>query len=795
MNTILIDPAQNVPSDSRLRMDLPCSAMEQMPLGIARVDRDGHLTYGNRRLLDMARHATWQGLSVRDLFRGEALQAVLEGLDRRGNSEGEVYEVEMTRGDGSCVPISITAFPETDADAKVIGTLALVHDLTLERATEAMVKHLQNIAGTSALLDAIGQVLRPLVPFDLMQVLRLNKAGTHLRAIYPESDAGKRSYRWWHIPDGMRHLLDNREPLVLNDLPSWYVEQRRQGLPADPAIEQFLDEKYTATLSLPVFHDGKQVASVVLCRKGGAQFTTGEAELAERLPLSEAVSVAQRNDTQNNLQFLLDLIRDIAGAYDSVQNVAQKVVERIDEHYGWDYVSIHQVDQARHSIRLIAQCSKRPELRSERTILKIGEGIVGFVHRERTAVMVSDIESDERFKGVYVRHRKAVTRSELCVPIGSGATWLLNVEDEKTGAFCPEDQTSLATVATSLDALLRRTLEYNYRSAVVNSASDAILLVDDRNEVFESNDAASALLQRPKDQIVGHSVAEFLADKEHAAVVLDGDSFANHGTFMDRRVADGSTRVQVLLSVARLPPETPGRVFIASDLSQFVRVDELALARELFREIAGQVKTPMSLAIAWLRRYSAQELPTAGDVPQKVLQQLQKADLTLDRMLLIERGTRDAPHFPTLLPVGEFVIRSLDELPAREREAVSLHSDAPMAWVRADAFELRYCLQTVLTYLLRLAATASRIEVRTWESDGRVMLEIGGRTDAVAAPQIDVQCRGSQAVAELELGRKTLAELAARNGGRYGERVDGDQTMFSFSFPKARSGEESGEVI
>ncbi len=793
MNTSLLEPPVDTPAIASLRMDLPTSAVEQVPMGIARVDREGRLVYANRCMLRMIGIDSWHGRTMHDLFTGEDLEAVLNGLKRRVElREGEAYEVNLTRTDGAKVPIAITAFPETDSFDEVIGTLALVRDLTLDRATEAMVKHVENISGTDALLDAIGQVLRPLVPFDLMQVMRLNASGTHLRTIYPDCIAVGRSYRWWRIPEVMRYLLDQRDPLILNDLPAWYEEQKQLGLPADLGIQQFLDEGFTATMSLPVFHDNKQVASVVLCRKLGHTFSDEEADLANRLPLSEAVSVAQRNDTESNLNFLIRLIRDIAAAYDSVQNVAQKVVERIAEHYGWDYVSIHQVNPVNGTIRLIAQQASRTELHSELAELRVDQGIVGHVHRSGEAVLVSNVETDERFAHIFVRHRKAVTHSELCVPIGRNAQWLLNVEDEKTEAFCPEDQTSLETVATSLDALLRRTLEYNYRSAVVNSASDAILLVDERNMVFEANEAASTLLQRPRGEIIGRLVADFLEDPEHAAVLLAGDFFANHGTFMRRRSGAGTTPVQVLLSVARLPAETPGRVFIASDLSQFVRGDELDLARELFREITGQVKTPMSLAIAWLRRFSAQQLPAASsDVPEKVLQQLQKADLTLDRMLLIERGAQTAPHFPTLLSVEDFVTRSLDDLPARERQTVALLNDASQAWVRADAFELRYCLQTVLTYLLRLAVNATRIELRTWAEDGRVLLEISGRADAVDAPEVDAQCRGSQAVAELSLGRQTLTELAERNGGHYAEHRDGDHAMFSFSFPRAPSGEAS----
>ncbi|ANH67472.1 hypothetical protein ABE85_07630 [Mitsuaria sp. 7] len=779
------------PQAPRLRMDLPLAALAQVPLGIARVDRLGRLTYANPTMLTIAGIEDWDGITVLDLFEGKDLDAVLDGLRRRIElREGDQYEVHLRkRSDHSRVPISITAFPETTDDGEVQGTLAFVRDLTLDKATQQIVTHVESISRTKELIDAVSDVLRPLVPFDLLQVLRLNKSRTHLRTIYPDCITEERSYRWWHIPHAMRHLLESRTPLVINDLPAWYADQRLKGLPPDEAIQQFLQQGYTGTLSLPVFQDKGQVASVVLCRKGHVPFTEQEVLIAERLPLTEAVSVAQRNETESDLNFLIQLIHDIAGAYDSVQNVAQTVVKRIAEHYGWDYVSIHRVEESQGKIHMIAQTARTPALMSELFELDIACGVIGSVYRDRTAALISDVASDPKYKSLFVAHRKTVTRSELCVPIGKDAHWLLNVEDEKMQAFCPEDQSSLEKVATSLEALLRRTQDYNYRKAVVDNAKDAILLVNPGNVIVDANEAAAELLRKRKAELIGSPIGIYFHDPKRAAVVLEGDTFVNHGALMQRPGTDGNPEtVQVLLSVAMLPEDSPGRVFIASDLSSFVRADELELARDLFREISGQVKTPMSLAIAWLRRFAQQSVPLSVDLPEKVIQQLQKAELTLDRMLLIERGGRTGPHFPTLLPLDDVITQSLDDLPERERQAVDQVSAAPQGWVRADAFELRYCVLTVVAYLLRLAANARRIELRTWQDGDQVHLDIGGTADALQTSDFEANCRGGQAVAELALGSQTLAEIVSRNGGQFQERRDGDRATFSFSFPRSLSG-------
>jgi PAS domain S-box-containing protein len=779
----------DAPSPQRMRVDLPKLAMDHVPLGMITADLDGRLTYANAAMLRIAARTTWEGLNVRDLFQGEDLEKVLDGIKRRADMEGGEYPAYLTRPDGSKVHISITAFPEGGGGHVVHGALGLVRDLTLDDAYEAMVKHLEGLEKGHDLLEAVAAVLKPLVPFEQFKVVRLNRDRTCLRTIYPSNDEDKRGYRWWQVPHGLRRMLDGHDIIRLGDVRRWYEDCKREGLAPDPAIEKFLAQGFTSTMSLPVFVSGRQVASIVLARKGGAAFTDEEEQVADSLPLAEAASVALRHETESDLNFLIELIHDIAAAYESVDSICKTVVDRIALHHRWDYVSIHQVDVRRGFIRLVAQYSERPEHESKLERLPLGKGLLGETHRTRRLVRVDDTEHQTYFKDVYVAQPAMPTRSEMCVPIGKDALWILNIEDLNTNAFCPEDENNLTKVANSLDALLRCTLEANYRAAVMDSAKDAILLVDNGGDVFETNGAAEELFGRPRAALVGLRVAELFEDGERTGVLQSHDSFANHSVRMMRLADSKPEPVNVLLSVARLPDETPGRVFIASDLSEVERSDELDVARDIYREIAGQVKTPMSLAISWLRRFSQERLPAAEDVPQKVLQQLQKAEVTLDRMLLIERGRQTAERFPTLLPVQDLICQSLDDLPERERTAIALSNDAPAAWVRADAFELRFCIQTVLTYLLRLATKASRVEMRTWEADGHVQLQIGGPADAMRAPGVQTKCRGGQAVAELALGRETLSALAGRNGGKFTGGLEDGRAWFSFSFPSAQSGD------
>jgi PAS domain S-box-containing protein len=331
---------------------LPAGAVDMVPLGIVKIDPEGRLTYANRKMLQLAGLDDWRGRSLADLLEGEDLERAQAELRSRFESRvASEYELSLTRKDGMKVPLRVTAFPETNDQDVVIEALALVRDLTVEQAQQRMYKLVEQESDGNRLLDAIGEHLRPLVPFDRFQVVRLNKERTHLRTIYPceaATGAAAPTYRWWFVPPAVRHFLGSNEILVINDLRKWYQEEpARRHMLEEPAIREFLAQGFVSVMSLPVSQNNEQVANIVLSRKAGRPFTHEERQLADALPLTEAVSASLRNETVGNLSFLLSLIKDIASACESVPEVAQRIVDRISEHYGWDHVSVYQAYEHR----------------------------------------------------------------------------------------------------------------------------------------------------------------------------------------------------------------------------------------------------------------------------------------------------------------------------------------------------------------------------------------------------------------------------------------------------------------
>ncbi len=779
---------------------LPESALDMVPLGIAKVDRNECFTYANQQLLHMTGLPRWQGRQLCDIFSEDDLGQVREVLrDRFEARLASEYEIDLTRSeDGRKVPVSITSFPETNERDEVVGTLALVRDLTVEKAQQRMVKLVEQESNGPRLLDAIADVLQPLIAFDRMSVSRLNKERTHLRTIFDRFvgvEKPRPSHRWWCIHPAVKEMLNSSETSKIDDVAQWYQHPDRISMLNDPVVQKFLQLELHCTMSLPVRHKDAQVATIVLYRMAGHPFSEAEMDIADTLPLAEAVSVALRNDEEENLHFLIELMTQISSAYESVRHVAQTIVEKIAEHYKWDYVSINQKYERTQQWRMVAETTSKCDqpLPPEPDVPHgLHEGVVGHVFRHGESVNLGDIGASQ-FNAVYVVRTGIDRRSELCVPVGKGVPWVLNIEDAATNAFSPEEQRDIEKIADSLSSLLTRALEFQYRSAVVECANDAIVLTDVEGLIIEANPAACVLLGLPKDELKSQPVTDFFADKEAAEVLVAAGGFLNQKVeVLSRSAASGLRKVKVLMSGAKLTEDVGGQILVACDMSSVERLEQLVLTQELYREVTLQMKTPMSLASAWLRRFAKRQAPDAGDLATKVIQQLHKAELTLDRMMLQEWSVNDEPAREALVSVNDILDNVLAEMPDGERETVMrIGTVADKVCVRANAFELRYCLQTALSYLVRLAAEDDRIDFGAKVQQDRVVFRLSGRA-ACLEPTGDTgrDCRVGQVRAELSIGHATLARLARRNHGDYEQGLDeGARTAtFDFSFPAVITG-------
>jgi len=99
-------------------------------------------------------------------------------------------------------------------------------------------------------------------------------------------------------------------------------------------------------------------------------------------------------------------------------------------------------------------------------MLKMGEGIVGWVAEHKTPVHVKDTRSDPRFVG-----RLDVPMSEIAVPleISSGMIGILDIESEGVNSLDENDFRIVTILASHLSVSIDNTFKYEETKRIANT--------------------------------------------------------------------------------------------------------------------------------------------------------------------------------------------------------------------------------------------------------------------------------------------------------------------------------------
>ena len=323
-------------------------------------------------------------------------------------------------------------------------------------------------------------------------------------------------------------------------------------------------------------------------------FTTHMASALENIQLVERVQVSMREESR---------IREVTQAISSeldIDRLLRKIMSISSELLEAERSTLFLYDPTKDELwSRVAEGLDQKEIRIPSAV-----GIAGDVFTTRTPINIADAYDDPRFNLTVDRKTGFKTRSILCVPVINKygiAIGVVQVLNHKGGPFTTRDQRRLemlaAQSAIALDnaRLFREVLdERNYSENVLRSLTNGVLTFDTRQNIVKINDAATRILKRDPQRILGANASKIFYDKNNWII----DSL---GKVAQTRLADVSLDSEIItaadetLSVnINLSPlidsigNLLGSTMVIEDITSEKRVRS-TMARYLTREIADQV--------------------------------------------------------------------------------------------------------------------------------------------------------------------------------------------------------------
>jgi PAS domain S-box-containing protein len=769
---------------SPLLIGLTGEQLDHLPRAVAKLDRRGVFSYGNRAMCEIAGVASIEGRSIEDMFRGGDLATVREHLESRfTRGAADDYEVVATRAsDGVLVPIHVSAMPDIDDAGQVVGAIAMVSDLLAQDVAAKVTAAVQDLRGCDEILGTVARECGRLVRFDAFSVSIYSTDGSHAKTVYmhPEGMIDP-SVRWYEMTGYARSLINAKQVINIADLASWLNQPECLVFREERDMQIALEMGFRSSLSVPVVSGNCVVASIGFGRKQDKPpFDQSDEERLGRLPLGAAVRMALHYQDVEELKFALDLIRKIAAGPDNTVLIAETLIGEIAQHYKWQNVSIFRADEPKSRLCLVRQkANKESFLLPEGWSHPIDRGITGRVFRTREALNVPDVDAPE-LKGEYLPVYRE-SRSELCIPIlvDGRVYWILNIEDSQRNAFAREEQQALENVLREVAVVLDLVSKTLVFGELLERSKDAIIQTDLRGVIVQTNPATQELLGYGEAEMKGQSFADYFLDGDQARRVRESKYVPNDE--IQLRHKDGA-KVRLLLSGTSLPQEIGLKIYVCNDLSTRKRLETLEILRHMYNEIASQIKTPLSLAFSWLSKLQTL-LPEgpAADILAKTVKQLNKVDLTYDRLLMYERHRSIAPLEKCLFEITALLADILRGMPDSDASRIEITAAQEIPRLRGDVYQLGFCFESLLAYLLRFLPDGEKVTAGIESRDGAVAVTIRGYAPRITGGALIDFARtrwAIHAITETALGEEMIRGFIEKNhGGRLRKQRGSDGRM------------------
>jgi PAS domain S-box-containing protein len=471
--------------------------------------------------------------------------------------------------------------------------------------------------------------------------------------------------------------------------------------------------------------------------------------------------------------------------------------------------------------------------------LKVGEGLAGWVIKNRQPVVVPDLVLDERWKkdhGV-----TTVYRSAMSVPltVGADALGCLMLYHREPNHF-REDQIDAIQAAANqfavtinngeLFRLIRdqaedlgkhlraQQIEASRSTAMLEGVADGVLVTDNRSIITLFNDAAEEILELKREQIIGKSLDEFIGLFGGAAQSwmetirkwsTDPSTQAEGEMYSERLILEDGRVISVHLAPVSDPKEFLGTVSIFRDITHEVEVDRLK--SEFVATVSHELRTPMTPIKGYVEFLL---MGGAGDLNEQQTQFLDIIKSNIDRLSTLVNDLLDVSRIEagkvalSFQPIDiEEVIQEVSQSILKQSEdderSVTFDKRIPedIPSVYGDIDRVRQILNNLVDNAYKYASENSKITINVSKNDGDAQVDITDEGIGIFPDEheriFERFYRGENhlvmATAGTGLGLAIVKELVEMHNGRIwvtSSGVPGEGSTFSFTLPIYRPEKE-----
>ncbi|HEY3310386.1 MAG TPA: GAF domain-containing protein, partial [Anaerolineales bacterium] len=685
-------------------------------------------------------------------------------------------EIELARTIGNQASI---ALENADLYQSTVATAERL--VTLNQVSHAIGASLN----AEDIYNAAHKATTKLMPVDAFVIALLNESTWEVEGAYV-MDAGER-IRDVHLPFGQGlsgQVIASGQPVLT--LKASEVESRG-GVP--------IGEKGTpnSVVAVPMISGGKVIGALSAQSYQKNAYTENDQQILSTLANQVTVAIlnarlfgetqnlaatleqrvvertAELEHEQHNTETLLRILSEVTASLD-LDRALSRTLALLNDAIGADQGTImllHTEDNMLHyraGYGSLSGTEEGPGAASSSTplVLKVGEGLSGWVVKNRKPVLVSDLLQDTRW---IITHQGTQShRSALVSPliVGEDVIGTIMVFHHKPGFFTSDTlemvkaigaQVAIAINNAQLYELIRdqaerlgsmlrnQQMEASRQTAILEAVADGVLVTDPANKITFVNASVERILDIGKAQMQGQPLENFAGLfgrttqtwidivkewSENPGSNQAGESYAEQISLDTGQVA------LVHLAPVVWHNEFLGTVSIFRDITHEVEVDRLKA--EFVATVSHELRTPMTSIRGYVDLLL---MGAAGAMSENQAHFLDIVKNNTERLNVLVNDLLDVSRIEagritlSIHPVDlqEVASEAVGELQQRSKKEnkpidVSLDVKKPLPHVMADAERIRQILANLLDNAYNYTPADGRIKVVLHKDDGSVQVDV-----------------------------------------------------------------------
>ncbi|MDP1547934.1 MAG: GAF domain-containing protein [Anaerolineales bacterium] len=690
-----------------------------------------------------------------------------------------------------------------------------------------------------------------LMPLDSFVITLLDEDSNEVDPVYL-FDRGKR-YSAERIPFGKgmsSEVIASAKPILISTLDQAnQIDTVRAGEEGEEtqsiaAVPMILGSKAIGMLSVQSYKAGVYTEEdiqtlgtlanqAMVAIQNGRLFRETQ-NLASQLELRVMERTAELTREQHNTETLLRILTEVSSSLD-LDRALNRTLSLLNDATGAEQGTIllvHAEDNLLHYRAGYGYLSDRSNPTRQGFTLKVGEGLAGWVVKNREAVLINDLHLDPR----WVRSAAAGQdhRSAIVVPmqVGEDVIGVLMIFQRAVDFFSVEMLNLVQAIAGQvavainnahlyelirdqaerLGVMLRKEQEDASRSqAILEAVADGVLVTGMDNRITFVNSSAVRILDVNENRLLGNSLDGFagLFGKAAAAWIAtirrwseDPATYHSGDIYAEQIELENGRIILVHLSPVILIKDFLGTVSIFRDITHEVEVDRLK--SEFVATVSHELRTPMTAIKGYVDILT---MGAAGvlnenqvhflDIVRNNIERLNTLVGDLLDISRIESGRITLDNRPINITniaedvVSEVLGRSQTE---DKRIAVSLDAQKPLPPVMGDADRIRQVLSNLVNNAYNYTPENGTIRVFIHRENGEMQVDVEDNGVGIAPEHQDRVFerffRGENplvlATPGTGLGLPIVRQLVEMHNGRIWMKstgVPGEGSTFSFTLP------------